>query len=127
MEPQTVSTAKVYIYIYIYTHLFIYIHIYVTRDASYEIRTPGFHIKELHIKKLRGWTSVKKHNFLTRGGGWKNTSQKDMFLFVFRTIVSEAPRRPLLIRICCLNRYCFERPLRKHSPEVVSYHLLGTL
>ena len=39
--------------------------------------TPGFHIKELHIKKLRGWISVKKRNFLTRGGGLeKHISKK---------------------------------------------------
>ena len=39
-------------------------------------RTPGFLNKKLLIKKLKGWISVKKHNFLTRGAGWKNTSQK---------------------------------------------------
>ena len=33
------------------------------------------------------------------------------FLFFNRTTASEAPRGSFLI-ICCLNRYCFERPLR---------------
>ena len=50
---------------------------------------------------------------------------RNNFLFIVRTIASEAPRGPLLIIVCCLNRYCFERPLRKHLPEVVCYHLLG--
>ena len=34
------------------------------------------------------------------------------FLMFYRATASEAPRGPLLIIICCLNRYCFERPLR---------------
>ena len=31
--------------------------------------TPGFLIKKLLVKKFRGWISVKKRNFVTRGGG----------------------------------------------------------
>ena len=85
-------------------------HIPKVRDAT-QAYTPGFLNKKLFDKKLQGWISVKKHNCCTRGERWKSTSQKNNLLFLFRTTASEASRNTLFIRIYCLNRYCFERPL----------------
>ena len=45
--------------------------------------TPGSLIKKPHIKKFRGWISVKKHNFLTRGKkpGFFLAAQKNIFFW----------------------------------------------
>ena len=62
---------------YVCMYVCTYVCMYVCRGAAGEVGsvgsislgTPGCLIKKPHVKKFRGWISVKNRDFLTRGGG----------------------------------------------------------